>query len=1101
MPREDTVFFDPKNPPPQRRVLSPLEQLVQDLPRPASSGNSPLERLIFRDTGVTEPEFRQFESENAPNEVEQIMAGTLGKVMETAAPPGGLVHNVLDKVTRPFVASVGGLRTAMADIKGDHEEATRIAQRGFDVFTGRGISDPKFAEFTMEAALGDLGMPRSNMRTLLGLGLDLAVADPVMHLRLGGPTRKARGIIKEGGRLQPTAHSRALAGEQAAVQFAGTPLLPRRASAAILGRIERAGDVVRTRTALRHLTTKGKASTTRAAAVADASAGITVEVFRREGRALAEAIEETGKKRGITAEQAWAQADLAAETKTGRTQIREMLEGVERTPDGTRAARVRESILDQHAALVDQYIKDGHTAGDAIFAARQVILNPGVVDPAFAPFGASMRRFGERIAKLIDDHGGDLQRLDDPDLYYVGRVLTQEARDRLGGPKLFKFKRFIRKKYYGWDPFSTKRKEVWQGKSIPEINAWIKKNAPDVWSDMKGNLFEVDPEQIFAGRAMGARRFIAAGTFLEETLNDFAKPASDALASQGWRRVTGKGLKEQDDLLKQLGLSPKGRLANAGDLMVPGELFDDIRTVGQRWRSTDAGEIYKTIRDVTQIWKTSVTVPFIAFHIRNFISNIWANFLKDVNPLEYGPALRDMVQMARGKTTGIRQYGAFKGTLEDLMQELIARKGLKFGGMALEDLGKTTTSALFEPLVKKGQRAAKPRALLRNIAPTVALTAAAGGFAPLLLPRLGRNVGEFIESWAKLTHVIDKLKKGFSMDDAVLSMKEALFDYGDITPFERRYMKNLVPFYVWMRKNLPLQVKALVTKPGKFAVVQHTRQALNTMLRDEDERGPVDVTLIPDFMTRGLFAAGKGSGDNINFIGTPGLGFEDFSMFDRNLGFDAFMASVNPLLKAPLQGVLNKEFFRDRPLSELGRSPASGITQTFWRVMPDWFKELTDYSEIRDDNGDLVATWMNPQWLNAFRAFPGLSASTRTLNVAGQVSNQDRPGAPLQPMRVLTGVRVQNISPERQAQNLMFYMLDEVDVKLEKLESQGVVVRRERFDITPSLKRSLRGGQIVSPRDRALKKKADEWRRIRSRILKRIGRVARRTRRSELRPR
>jgi hypothetical protein len=41
------------------------------------------------------------------------------------------------------------------------------------------------------------------------------------------------------------------------------------------------------------------------------------------------------------------------------------------------------------------------------------------------------------------------------------------------------------------------------------------------------------------------------------------------------------------------------------------------------------------------------------------------------------------------------------------------------------------------------------------------------------------------------------------------------FDYSDLTPFERNVMKNVIPFYTFMRNNLPYQVQMALTQPNK----------------------------------------------------------------------------------------------------------------------------------------------------------------------------------------------------------------------------------------------------------------------------------------------
>jgi hypothetical protein len=48
-------------------------------------------------------------------------------------------------------------------------------------------------------------------------------------------------------------------------------------------------------------------------------------------------------------------------------------------------------------------------------------------------------------------------------------------------------------------------------------------------------------------------------------------------------------------------------------------------------------------------------------------------------------------------------------------------------------------------------------------------------------------------------------------------VKGTQFDYADLSDFERRVMKNIMPFYTWTRYNVPLQVRSIWMEPGKVA--------------------------------------------------------------------------------------------------------------------------------------------------------------------------------------------------------------------------------------------------------------------------------------------
>jgi hypothetical protein len=113
--------------------------------------------------------------------------------------------------------------------------------------------------------------------------------------------------------------------------------------------------------------------------------------------------------------------------------------------------------------------------------------------------------------------------------------------------------------------------------------------------------------------------------------------------------------------------------------------------------------------------------------------------------------------------------------------------------------------------------------------------------------RANRNWGEQMENNSRLAHFItmmttDKgkiqgnglLKKkttgeGMSADEAAQSVKRFLFDYGELTPFERDYMKTVIPFYTWMRKNIPLQFQMVAQRPERYSNIPKLQHALESM--------------------------------------------------------------------------------------------------------------------------------------------------------------------------------------------------------------------------------------------------------------------------------
>lgn len=98
------------------------------------------------------------------------------------------------------------------------------------------------------------------------------------------------------------------------------------------------------------------------------------------------------------------------------------------------------------------------------------------------------------------------------------------------------------------------------------------------------------------------------------------------------------------------------------------------------------------------------------------------------------------------------------------------------------------------------------------------------------------TLGQKLEDHGKAALFLDTYEKmvrmGENTDDALKLAREYadkhLFDYRNgLTPFETRYMKKLIPFYTFTRKNIPLQIENIYKRTGKVNQVLRTVAALN----------------------------------------------------------------------------------------------------------------------------------------------------------------------------------------------------------------------------------------------------------------------------------
>ena len=146
-------------------------------------------------------------------------------------------------------------------------------------------------------------------------------------------------------------------------------------------------------------------------------------------------------------------------------------------------------------------------------------------------------------------------------------------------------------------------------------------------------------------------------------------------------------------------------------------------------------------------------------------------------------------------------------------------------------------------------------------------------------------------------------------DVAARQVKEALFDYGDLSAFEQNVLKRAMPFYTWSRKNIPAQFKALVQNPQRAEKLAIAKQQF------EHETGDMDAS---DY--------GKFWGDRVPvFLGNESEGvIKAFTllnllpMADLQYVLDpkrVFGELATPFVKQPIEQLMNYDTFMKRAIS------------------------------------------------------------------------------------------------------------------------------------------------------------------------------------------
>lgn len=160
--------------------------------------------------------------------------------------------------------------------------------------------------------------------------------------------------------------------------------------------------------------------------------------------------------------------------------------------------------------------------------------------------------------------------------------------------------------------------------------------------------------------------------------------------------------------------------------------------------------------------------------------------------------------------------------------------------------------------------------------------------------------------WAKANP--EKIAKTAGIkDNAAMKVKEAMFDYQDLTPLERTVLKRVMPFYTFTRKNLPFQMQKLALHPQKYANV-------NKIIQGSYAAGGYDDQQIPDYL-KNSYAVGNPLAKN-ELLKTY-LPMADLNNYTTPLNAAKQITSMlTPMLKLPIEVGSNFDTFRNQPIEK-----------------------------------------------------------------------------------------------------------------------------------------------------------------------------------------
>jgi hypothetical protein len=427
----------------------------------------------------------------------------------------------------------------------------------------------------------------------------------------------------------------------------------------------------------------------------------------------------------------------------------------------------------------------------------------------------------------------------------------------------------------------------------------------------------------------------------------------------------------------------------------------------------------------TRLFKGWVTSLFPAFHFRNYTSNQFQNMINmgvnALNPVLHKQAM-DMTTYLQFQNPRIQKlFPMAKKIADEIGNKTITTKygmNIKMKDMIEKISNKTNfldsgQFGDFEQMIKEGTEFITGGKNLKMLNPL------SSEFAGL---KAGRFVGTGFENQSKLVHILGKLKDGHTLDEAIKSAEEVLFNYSKLSPFEKQVMRRVIPFYTFMSRNLALQARTLAKQPGFIANELKTFRAASNLgggLTEEEEQN------LPDYLLSSLgIRFGSNKEGNPQILSGFGLPIEE--MLQRFSGEKGFvwnamkntMVQSNPLIKYPIERVTGVDLFRGKPIAEIRK--ADGLKSMFDSMPPkasEQLKSLIGYNEQEVDvydskgkkTGKETRAFADPIALHLMRNLPTARLQSTSDFLRSQEQTTDA-----KTLRLLTGAKMYSVDIERE---------------------------------------------------------------------------------------
>ena len=537
---------------------------------------------------------------------------------------------------------------------------------------------------------------------------------------------------------------------------------------------------------------------------------------------------------------------------------------------------------------------------------------------------------------------------------------------------------------------------------IAQLESAVLKKEQDTIDQLLGEMtndgFEIFDQNAITALAKRTMDNSRAGSMKQfiDALPEWAAMRADE-APDAWVPLNLSEFKKEEEFFQRMGMATEAlRFHPAVAQRIEkfaGALISDEAT----------NEALRAFDSLQNLWKASVTSIFPVFHGRNAISNVFLHFndigLHSLNPKNH--AMAGALVANEYKLNKLMLQAAKPNApagLADEISEMLMKPvftdaaGHSWSYGELRSIMKRNNIAFNSNITGAVDVVRNPSAFEEALFPIKAYGSSmtkqkAKAIAKKVLPigqdfkgfEYGRVVGQAIENQARVLDFIVNLKATGDVQLATLRTKQFLFDYRNLTAFEKTFMRRLLPFYTFTRKNIEAQVTTFLEAPGRTAAQATFLQNLGDVMAG-DTLSEEDTEKLPDWIKAGISILAKKDGNLVTIYGSLGTPIEQpFQVGQVN----AFLGSVSPLIRVPAELATGQNFFQAKPISEVTNATA-------FKHAPEVIKQFIGYTEVAGKRKDGTAFTMRvalrPERMHLILNLPPFS---RVLSTLKQIETED----------------------------------------------------------------------------------------------------------------